>query len=336
MAVISIRRFLEYREKAAPAEISRLQGLLSEGLEAQRRIGREIATPEFELSFRELLHQLEEEPQPIGALNIANRALEILGERAVRAAEFFQARERDLRSMLGMLAETVAEISTSSDEILTRLKVVEKQLERASSLDDIRRAKERLAECLSSIKEAVNQQKRSVEAAVEQVEGHAENTGPLAAEGAPRSSGEGSSGAWGTTGSGYLAAFKLQRADHILMRIGERTVERMLDLLKEGLNPMLGPRDRIVRWKNHSLLLFLNSPEETGTVQRGIAEAVAKVGQRYVETGNSGLLAVGVDWVLLPQARYASAEGAMREVDLFLRKDRTASGPGVNSPRDKT
>ena len=93
----------------------------------------------------------------------------------------------------------------------------------------------------------------------------------------------------------------------------------MLGVISEVLKSIQGPNDRLTRWKGPSFVMFLNSADHLIFVRRRLGTAVARIGQRYVELGkNSALLAVGVDWTIFQQARYASLDLALAEVDAFL------------------
>ena len=64
--------------------------------------------------------------------------------------------------------------------------------------------------------------------------------------------------------------------------------------------------------------MFVRSVESAAPVRRRFAAVAAKIAQRYVEVQNStALLSVMVDWVLFPQAEYASPEVVLADVDAF-------------------
>jgi hypothetical protein len=74
-----------------------------------------------------------------------------------------------------------------------------------------------------------------------------------------------------------------------------------------------------MRWKGPSFVLFLSSTESVFGVRRRLSATVSKIGQRYIEVGkNSALLAVGLDWMVFPQAQYPSPDVMFAEVDAFL------------------
>jgi len=115
---------------------------------------------------------------------------------------------------------------------------------------------------------------------------------------------------------------KLQHGDHIVARFGESARRQMLGLVSQSLKTVLGPNDRLLRWKGTSFVMFLNSPGGINEVRARLAEAVSRTGQHYVEVGNkSALLAIGVHWVVFPQAQCPTLDAVFTEVDSFLAGD---------------
>jgi len=314
--MISIGRISERPQRPPAGDLagclSQLRRLLQEGIGNRQHWFREATTPEFELTVRDLLRRLEDRSSPLDAALVATAALEAFEDHARHAAEHFHEQGSQMHAMLAMLTETIAEISAHSDASVARLHSVEQQIERASSLDDLRALKESLAVCLAAVKEAAQHQKSASQAAVERLHGQLHSA--LRPAGHPPASVP-------AEGASYVVVFKLQRADHILTRFGQATADQMLAMIGEVLQASLGSRDRLERWKNSSFLLFLDSNDAVPAIRRRVSGIVARIGQRYVEVGkNSALLAVGVDWILFPHAQYPSPDAIFAEADSFVEK----------------
>ena len=116
----------------------------------------------------------------------------------------------------------------------------------------------------------------------------------------------------------YVAAFKLQRAEHIANRFGETVKHQMLNLIATELKTVLGPHDRLLRWRGTSFVMFINSTAAIPEIRSRLAKAVAATSQQYIEVGrNSALLSVGMDWIVSPQAG-RPLDAVFTEVDAFL------------------
>ena len=332
--MISLRRFLYDGKQTAAASLreaaAELRRLLTVGVEARGRWGRDLATPEFELTVRELLRALEGVSSALELARVAAAILGALEEHTARAAGYFREQSRQMQSMMGMLTATVADISAQSDGSVSLLQELERKIEHAVSLEDMRSLKESLATCLAAVKEAAIHQKNATAATVERLQEHIKRA-PQPPEAVPRRSPAENQGRQERTGADYVAAVRLQRAGHIQERFGRDAVEQMLAVVAAGLKTIQGPKDRIMRWKGPSLLLFLNSAENIAAIRHRLAAAAARISQGHIEVGaHAALLAVAVEWILLPQTQYPSLEVVFAEVDSFL--DGKAAGEPRTNP----
>jgi hypothetical protein len=323
--MISIRRFLERSGDAPrsslPEASLHLRGLLLDGIAPRGHLRHEAGGPGFELDSN-LLRLFEKATSPLQLLVIANQALEATQNEAKCATESNDEQRRRMQSMVAMLNETITEISGQSDASVVLLQGIEQQIERASSLDDIGALRDSLASCLTAVKEATVQQRKATLSAVEHLRDHAQRApqpGNAARTPVQAESGAESGGPPGQEDAEYVAAFKLQRAEHILTRFGEAARDQMLAAIEEGLKSVQGPNDRLMRWKGPAFVMFLSSPDTLFETRRRLSGTVVKIGQRHIELGkNSALLAVGVEWIVFPQARYSSLDLVFAEVDSFL------------------
>jgi GGDEF domain-containing protein len=128
-----------------------------------------------------------------------------------------------------------------------------------------------------------------------------------------------------------VAAFRLQRAEHIANRFGEVVKHQMLSMIGAQLKTVLGPSDRLLRWKGTAFVMFINSTDTIQEVRSQLSRVVVAAGQQYVEVGRtSALLSIGVDWILFPQAGRPSLQAVFTEVDAFLANTRPeTSSPGM-------
>jgi hypothetical protein len=100
----------------------------------------------------------------------------------------------------------------------------------------------------------------------------------------------------------------------------------MLALISQSLRKALGPKDRLLRWKGTSFVMFLETTSAIHEVRSMLGKAVAATGQHYIEVGKkTALLSVGVDWTVFPQAQCATLDAVFAEVDSFLAGRKPAS-----------
>ena len=93
----------------------------------------------------------------------------------------------------------------------------------------------------------------------------------------------------------------------------------MLNFISQNLKGVLGPSDRLLRWKGTAFVMFLSSTAPIHEVRALLSEAAASTGQHYIEVGRkSALLSIGVDWTVFPQDQCSSLDAVFTEVDSFL------------------
>ena len=316
--MISIRQFLEKSGEPTPEDQEllraslRLRRLLQDSASTGSHLAPEAAT-DFALKSQNLLRCLEDATSGVDLVMIAGEALELHEESRRRSAEYYGEQGAQLQSMVAMLTNTLADISGQSDESVARLLDIERQIEHASRLDDIRALHGSLERCLSDVRQAVIQQRTAGSSTLDRLREKIRNvpvqttTQPVAA-----------------TTAEFVAVLRLQRSEYIRDRFGETVRDQMLALIGETLKSASIAEDRIMRWKGPSFVVFLKSSEGLLAIRRRIAHLVNKIGQRYVEVGkNSALLAVSVDWAAYPQARFPSLDAVFAEIDAFLAKDAT-------------
>ncbi len=339
--MISIKRFLEQRSGGASPKHDVLEAalqmcrLLLDGLATHTVHGRGADFQSFGRTLKELAQRMNDPPSALDLLEISSDAVEALEAYSQRTTEYLREENEQLQSMVSMLTDTVADLSGQTDASVGRLQAIERQIEHASGLDDIRLLGAALGSCLAAVREAAAQQRSGSAGTVqrlqdqinftnEQIAGHHPN--PRPGEGEIDLIPELSDALPSATATRYVAVFKLQRAEHIATRFGESARQQMLSLISQSLKGVLGPEDRLLRWKGTSFVMFLNSMGAIQQVRARLSEAVANTGQYFIEVGKkSALLSVGVDWIVFPEAQCGSLDAVFAEVDSFLANTR----PGV-------
>jgi GGDEF domain-containing protein len=345
--MISIKRLLEGRDASGPDQNSvealmRMSCVLLDAMAKHMVRGNETDIRIFRRTLNRLARHMEEPQSTMSVPDIFSGAVEALETYCQRTAEYFLEQNRERHFMVAMLADTVAELSGQTDVSVTRLQAIEKQIEQASELEDIRALRANLAKSLLALREAAAQQRNSSVATVERLRGQiaiAQAQIPDSPKPAPDNREDIdlipdlSEGPVETLATSYVAAFRLERAEHIAGRFGEAVKSQMLSMIATQLKSVLGPNDRLLRWKGTSFVTFINSTDSAKEIRTRLMHAVGKASQQYIEVGSkSVLLSVSVDWVLFPQADHPSLEAIYNEVDAFLANPRTASSP-MTAPR---
>ncbi len=332
--MISIKRFLDQGEKRDSRTDDLVQAalqmarLLIEGIATHAVRGRDVDFRSFAEDLKGLSQKVEPPLSALKLLEISSETLETLENYSQRTEAYLREQRQLMQSILGVLTETLADVSGNSEEAVARLQSIEQQVERASRLDDIRALSAGLKDCLVDIREAAAHQRRvsaeTVQRLRTQVSLAQERGGPhprhfdishletdLEPEQEPPLTPR--------AASEYVVVVRLQRPDYIVSRFGEQAKHRMLSLISQSLKTLVGPNDRLLRWKGTSFVLFLKSSATVGEIRAELADAMAPTRPHYIELGKKTvLLAILADWVVFPQAECESLEAVFSKVDAFL------------------
>lgn len=340
---ISIKRLLEQRRNSDGGQQDLVEGLrqmgrvLLDGIATHVVPGREADLRVLRWTMKGPARRMDAPQSALDLLGISSDAVEALETYCEHTNAYQRESNEQMNSMVAMLTETVADLCGQTDASVARLQAIEKEVEHASGLEDRSALRANLQNCLVALREAAAQQRSSSAKTVQRMKDQigkaqqhaagANQTGisdrkidlmPEPTDGPPES-----------VSTAYVAVFKLQRVEQIAGRFGENVKHQMLSLISMRLKTALGPRDRLVRWKQASFVMFLNTTETAKDVRSRLLETVAAIGQQYIEVGRkSALLSVGVDWVMFPQAQYATLEAVLTDVDAFLATTR----PGAPAP----
>jgi GGDEF domain-containing protein len=340
--MISIKRFLEQKRTDAQPDGHVLQAslevcrLLLDGIANHAIRGREIDWKVLDQTLRGLLRRMDGPPTTFGLLEIASEAVGSLEAYSQSTARYLREESEQMQSMVSMLTHTVADISGQTDASVGRLQSIERQIEQVSGLDDIKALNASLGSCLQAVREAAAQQRKDSAETVRQLQEQIETTQRRAANNRTARLDKAEIDTLAEPfeelsekpRTGYVAVFKLRRAEHIATRFGESARHQMLALVGDSLKAVLEPDDRLLRWKGTSFVMFHHTTAPIQEVRARLSKAVAATGQHYIEVGKkSALLSIGVDWMVFPEAQCPSLDAVFAEVDAFLAAAAPAGSP---------
>jgi len=330
--MISIKRFLEQKRTDAQPDGHLLQAslevcrLLLDGIANHAIRSREVDWKAHDRTVRGLLRRMNDPPTAFGLLEIASEAVGALEAYSQSTARYLREENEQMQAMVSMLTHTVADLSGQTDASVDRLQSIERQIEGASGLDDIKALSASLGSCLQAVREAAAQQRKDSTETVRRLQEQIEAAQRRTANNRSARADKAEIDALAEPSEGpsspcmrYVAVFELRRAEHIATRFGESARHQMLTLVGESLKRVLEPDDRLLRWKGTSFVLFHHTTASIQEVRARLSEAVAATGQHYIEVGRTtALLSVGVDWMVFPEAQCPSLDAVFAEVDAFL------------------
>jgi GGDEF domain-containing protein len=327
---ISLRRFWEQDGEKSAEALLRFGELVLEAL-ALHAVEVDAADYEyFQQEVRRRRDELSERPPPEEILQIAgavSRAIEDYNHRTARAIRIFNI---ELHNMVGMLTDTVSHIAASGSSSVSKLQNIEKQIERASMIEDIQKLKQQLGSCLESIREEAKSRKDDSAALVarisQEIERSRENRAALGLPaldptGLPDRSElvEAIRSCLQERAPFHLAVLVLERCRAVMTRYGAGIVDEMRLQLSEHVAKQLGEQDRIYRWGSTSFVVLIRKDAPRDVIRVEIARiAGSRLERTFQVGGRTVMLPISIAWsVFAPQT--SDTHSLLEQIDKFVR-----------------
>lgn len=231
-----------------------------------------------------------------------------------RTSTFVRHKTSEFQKMISMLTQTVITIGAHQNASVSKLEEIEKSIEAASRVDDIKVLKNRLGECLKAVREETQRQKVDGQKALECLRKELKGTGeqPAPSESQPdvdtatQLPGEGRASvairtAVDSPDGKFLLVAVVNRVQAVNARFGYTVGDRILAATADHFRKNLTSRDQLFRWHGPCLLAVLDRPERIDQVRSAIRrfaddrlESTVELGQRSV------LIPVSASWSVLP------------------------------------
>jgi GGDEF domain-containing protein len=139
--------------KPTSAEFTSLLHRVLAGLSSHTLDGAEEELASFRDSMLALARQMSERASVIELEGTVSKALELLREYNHRALRNNQAHKGELKAVMRTMTETLTHLSESRSRSVHQLQFMERELEQATQIDDIRLLRARLITCLDVVRE---------------------------------------------------------------------------------------------------------------------------------------------------------------------------------------
>ncbi|MBL8219835.1 MAG: DUF2917 domain-containing protein, partial [Bryobacterales bacterium] len=291
-------------------EVLRAMRLLLEGLPVTEGDG---GGPEKQ-AIGKLIERLDSPLARFDVLEVVNEALIAVDRQHRTGLERQRRQAEEFQEMIAMLTQTVSALAVQRTASLTRLKQVEKQIEHASQVEDLRVLRADLGECLQAVKECSSQQKQSGET-MQVFERHLQAVKSRMKE----TSDVAESPVQASVASDFYAVFVLDRERGIAARFGEEVRSGVVAFVQQRLKDALAPGDRLVKWKGAAFLALLRRAAPWQDTCAELANMATIPTPPVIEVGSRSIrLPISVSWAVFPQSRYASLELLFEKVDEFI------------------
>lgn len=334
--MISIMKYLRDRPSDSETALRRTVSLLLQLIEIHAIEGDAVDYAQFRSGIHEIASRLSENTRAQDILVISGEVATTLKEYAERTTRFVKAQSAEYQRMLTMLTETIAATSQASDRTVNRLRDVERKLEKAVVLEDVRLLRMQLHECLGSIREEIQSQQllaadpskciqpptgsegvQPVLAPVMEADPITGLPGRVLAESALQN-------AFSKGGPYWAAVVVVDRIASVNSRFGYAVGDRLLRKVSRELQSGLSAEDQVFRWNGPALMALLLRTKTELEMKRELSRIASVQAEEVVEIGSrSILLPVSTNWALFPVN--APARVIRDKADQFVASQTTRS-----------
>lgn len=338
---VTLKRYLSGADQQLADSLLRMARLLLEAIRLHAVVGDQADHEKFQKDIARLEDNLAERFAPTEILVVAGAAAKTLEDYNQRTTRFIRMQSAELQSMLAMLTDTVAAISAGSERSVQRLHTIEKQLERASVLEDIRALKSRLSECLQAVREEVRLQREEMARTMTELKNEikrAQERRTVSAPPPPKPA-TASALAMGRAEAeqalaqaleqglhAYAALFVVDRIEIINARFGSNAGEQLVQFFRHHLTEGLLRSDPVYRWSAASLVALLDRPYSLDDARAEVQHVVSVRLEKTIQIGTrTVLLPITSHWSVLPVFEAASLQELIADLDAFAVRSPGAS-----------
>ena len=214
-----------------------------------------------------------------------------------RTTQFVQAQGRELQKMTSMLTEAIVSLSGGAEESKNRLQDIERQIEKASGLDDIRKLKERLAQCLVDLREERFRQTDTAKRTVGSLQSALQPGNYDDATGlGSRPNAEAALASARDSGShAFAALFTIDHLHGLNSRFGRSVGDRIIMLFAQHLAQRL---NNVYRWSGPGFLAIVENDGGMERAKSDLIPALTRLETTIEVNGRTVLVPVNYSWTM--------------------------------------
>lgn len=325
--VISLKKFLADNE--TEAALMRMVKLLLQGIVLHSMEGDPLDYSRFRDSIAQVERRLDEE--------ISTPELPVLVGATLRALEDYNRRTNtclrqrgvEFQTMVKMLTSTVSAITAAGDTNVRQLQEIEKQVEAATEIEDVRQIKGRLSECLDGIRRETERQRAETARNAEDLMRGLESaeagpsadssTAPDPVTGLPprKRAEEAFAQTCRDEAQAYVLAVVIDRIQILNSRFGYEVGDEIMRYFAGFLKSQLQDKDQLFRWTGPALAGLVFRPNRLERVRDDIARIMEIKYEHTVQTpSRTILLPISVRWALFPMM--ASPRLLTQKIENFI------------------
>jgi GGDEF domain-containing protein len=327
--VISLKKLLLTNDKTAlDSSLMRIALLFLETAALHAVELSETNRAAYQVEMRCLRERFEQTSDAPAALILAGEAVRSMESHNRDIEKYIMGLRSENRAIVHMMMESLIKVCANADSSKQNLRHIEKQLEKASQVDDVRSIKKELAQCLETICETVSRHNALTQQITSEVTGQIKGcqSGANLLELDDRVTGlpglnhaiEAITELCTAGKCPYVVIIFLKNMEIINQRFGFATGDKILVMFSQHLAQQLGNSDQLFRWRGPCFVAVLDRVGSAEDVREEARRLGAVNLEHSVESdGRSMLFRLTTTSAFIPIVTIADAFGAAKNIDAF-------------------
>jgi GGDEF domain-containing protein len=319
--VISLKKLLDTTSDEGALTLQAIALFLN--TTAQRAVDYDsVKQATYQRGMREICERIERTAESASILLLADEAAKLTDEYNRGLEDHLRSLSSEKQSALGLMIEGFIKICADSEAAAQNLRFIERELGKASRLQDIRSLKSQMAGCLEALSLESARQEKGAEGLQKQIGIHNPGgaiydpatglPGALPAESYIR-------GCASSAQRIYVLLVVLKSVDVINRRYGYSAGDTLISRYAAAIAERLPKESRLFRWHGPSFVAVLPMPESANAANAEAARFTAAPSEYLIEQDDrSILLKTTATWMTLPILRSSDAIDFSRTLDAFV------------------
>jgi diguanylate cyclase (GGDEF)-like protein len=295
--VISIKKLLDTDDTRLHVICALLEGIAQHSL-----IADPIEHRNFQSCIQGMADEINSSTTSMALLLMAGRAVKALEDYNSHATGRMGQQSTELSAIVDMLARTVTAISAAHGRSQTHLSSMQRDLKKASDIDDVRLLRIKIAHCLAEIELEAKEQQKEASATLESLRQEVLNPKPVAIQ--PRAAGadpvtglpdrvaaeQALAEACRSPIQTYAALYVLDNVVTINRRFGIAVGDKALREFNRLIGERAFPADKVFRWSGPTFLALLQRTLPIEKVRSMVTGVTSRQSEVTVETESGSLM----------------------------------------------
>jgi len=276
----------------------------------------------FQRQIREAGEKIEKATDGLAAVAFSTEAIDLVRTQNQQVDCFIRALTSEKQAVIHLFSESLIKVCTRSKATAQNLRLIEKELAKASEIGALRELKPKLVQALDAICLEAQVQERQLEELqpmlrelplrvlpLDEVTGL---PGMAAAEATIREFAKA-----GTTA--YVVALMVTNLDVVNRKLNFAAGNKLLLLFSQEIAQRLTANDRLFRWRGPNFIAVLQRENSISSVKQEAAKFGSISQEKIIEDDRSSIFfKVSTAWRLFAIPKTGQLRGLSEEIDAFL------------------